>query len=626
MWKTFSDFPTGIQVPVGYYDKDKSAWIPSTDGRIVKIVGITDGIADLDTDGDNIADNDPALGITLAERTQLAATYPVGKSLQRVPVDHFSTYDFNFGTSLAPGSTPPKLEQPKSDKLDDPCLASGSIIECENQTLGETLGLTGTPFSLNYRSDRALGRKVANILHIPLSDSTVPSPLQRIELEISIAGRVITQSFPATPNQNYTFIWDGLDVYGRRVSGLQKVRVRIGYVYPNFYILPPALVASFGSVSGQIIPGYTPPSLQSTVLWQEYTSYIGQDDARESAQAAWELNVHHRYDPVSRTLYQGDGSQHSILSAIVSNVITTVAGNGTEGFSGDGGPATQAQLRWSSGIAVAADGSLYISDVGNYRIRRVGPDGIIATVAGNGTRGFSGDGGPATQAQLEWSIRDIAVAADGSLYISDYDNRRIRRVGPDGIITTVAGNGTYGSRGDGGPATQASLVPERIAVAADGSLYIGDNIRHVIRRVDPDGIITTVAGNGTYGSSGDGGPATQAQLVPGGVAVAADGSLYICDIYYHRIRRVGPDGIITTVAGNGTEGFSGDGGPATQAQIGWPSGIAATADGSLYISDSDNHRIRRVGPDGIITTVVGNGTAGFSGDGGPPTQAQLDNP
>ncbi|MBL1263404.1 PKD domain-containing protein [Methylomicrobium sp. RS1] len=478
----FLGFPTGIQVPVGYYDKDKSAWIPAPDGRIVKIVGIAGGLADLDTDGDSVADNNPALGVTQVERAQLAAIYAVGKSLQRVPVDHFSTYDLNYGTSPAPGSPPPQQKPPKPDKLDAPCLADGSIIECENQTLGETLGITGTPFSLNYRSDRVLGRKGSNTIQIPLSGATVSSTLQRIDLELSIAGRIINQSFPAAPNQSHTFTWDGLDVYGRTVSGEQALQIRIGYVYPAFYNLPPNLAASFGTVSGQRIPGDI-AARQPVILWQTYISRVSQHDARQSAQAGWEISVHHRYDhPLSQILYQGDGSQRSIGTSI-KNVINTVAGE-KYGFKGDGGPATQAWLRNPWGIAVAAEGSLYISEFSNQRIRRVDPNGIITTVAGNGTGGFSGDGGPATQAQLKnpWGI---AVAADGSLYISDSDNNRIRRVDPNGIITTLAGNGTYGFGGDGGPATQVSLdYVSDIAVGADERLYISDG-NYRIRRASP---------------------------------------------------------------------------------------------------------------------------------------------
>src|SRR5262249_8824576 len=215
------------------------------------------------------------------------------------------------------------------------------------------------------------------------------------------------------------------------------------------------------------------------------------------------------------------------------------AGNGSYGFSGDGGPATQAQLGFPAKVAVAPDGSLYIADLLN--IRRVGPDGLITTAAGNGTFGYSGDGGPALQAQLRFPI-GVAVAPDGSLYIADTYNNRIRRVAPDGLITTVAGNGTNGSGGDGGPAIQAQLnEPFGIAVGPDGSLYIAERQNSRIRRVSPDGIITTIVGDGTFGYSGDSGPAFQAHLdSPYDVAIGPDGSLYIADVGNNRIRRVEP--------------------------------------------------------------------------------------
>ncbi|MCP4664722.1 MAG: hypothetical protein GY849_00010, partial [Deltaproteobacteria bacterium] len=183
------------------------------------------------------------------------------------------------------------------------------------------------------------------------------------------------------------------------------------------------------------------------------------------------------------------------------------------GYSGDGGPATDASLNEPWGVAVSADGSLYIADQYNHRIRKVGSDGIITTVAGNGSRGYSGDGGPATDASLNepWGV---AVTTDGSLYITDYLNNRTRKVGTDGIITTVAGNGSYGDSGDGGPATNASLqAPVGVAVAADGSLYItAGTTNSPIRKVGSGGIITTAAGAGRHGYSGDGGPATDASL------------------------------------------------------------------------------------------------------------------
>ena len=300
------------------------------------------------------------------------------------------------------------------------------------------------------------------------------------------------------------------------------------------------------------------------------------------------------------------------------NNIFTVTGT-SAGLSGDGGPATAAQLANPSGVAPTADGGYLIADASNNRIRRVSPGGTITTVAGT-SAGLSGDGGPATAAQLNFPA-GVAPTADGGYLIADLSNNRIRRVSPGGTITTVAGT-SAGLSGDGGPATAAQLSgPFGVAPTADGGYLIADQSNNRIRRVSPGGTITTVAGT-TQGLSGDGGPATAAQLGgPTGVAPTADGGFLIADFGNHRIRRVSPGGTITTVAGT-TNGPSGDGGPATAAQLANPSGVAPTADGGFLIADFGNNRIRRVSPEGTITTVAGT-SAGLSGDGGPATAAQL---
>jgi sugar lactone lactonase YvrE len=326
-------------------------------------------------------------------------------------------------------------------------------------------------------------------------------------------------------------------------------------------------------------------------------------------------------------LFIADGIHERIRRVNTSGSITTVAGNGTFGFSGDGGPATSASLANPSGVAVDGAGNLFIADFANHRIRRVNAAGTITTVAGNGTIGFSGDGGPATSASLRNPL-GVAVDGAGNLFIADFIDQRIRRVNTAGTITTVAGNGASGFSGDGGPATSANLAyPIGVAVDGAGKLFIADWFNERIRRVDAAGTITTVAGNGTFGFGGDGGPATSASLrEPLGVAVDAAGNLLIADTSNQRIRRVDPAGTIMTVAGNGTFGFSGDGGPATSGSLSFPAGLAVDGAGNLFIADTLNHRIRRVDAAGTITTVAGNGTLGFSGDGGPATSASLWNP
>jgi len=306
-------------------------------------------------------------------------------------------------------------------------------------------------------------------------------------------------------------------------------------------------------------------------------------------------------------------------------IITTAAGTGGPGFSGDGGPATSVKLSTPTGVAIDAAGNLFIADADDHRIRQVAPGGNISTVAGTGTAGFFGDDGLATTAQLQ-TPTGVAVDAAGNLFIADADNNRIRRVAADtGIITTVAGTGRAGFSGDGGLATAAQLqTPTGIAVDAAGDLFIADAANNRIRRVAADGIITTFTGTGVAGFSGDEGAATAAELnFPYYVALDAAGNLYIADQGNFRIRQVAADGIITTVAGTGHAGFSGDGDSATSARLSVPYGVALDAAGNLYIADQGNFRIRRVAADGIITTVAGTGTHGFSGDGGPATNAQL---
>jgi hypothetical protein len=321
----------------------------------------------------------------------------------------------------------------------------------------------------------------------------------------------------------------------------------------------------------------------------------------------------------------------ALASAVCGQIITTVAGNGTGAFSGDGGPATAASLWLPLNVAVDGSGNFFIADAENHRVRRVDAStGIITTAAGNGAQGFSGDGGSATAASLYFPW-DVALDNAGKLFIVDSFNNRIRRVDANsGIITTVAGNGAQGFSGDGGPATAASLFrPQSVALDSSGNLFIADSSNSRIRKVNAStGIITTVAGNGTFGFSGDGGPATAASMWgPASVALDSSGNLFFSDIENHRIRRVAAStGIITTVAGTGTSGYSGDGGPATAASF-TDTLVAIDGSGNLFIPDKYNYRVRRVDAStGIITTVAGTGTSGYSGDGGPATAAALNQP
>jgi trimeric autotransporter adhesin len=320
-----------------------------------------------------------------------------------------------------------------------------------------------------------------------------------------------------------------------------------------------------------------------------------------------------------------NGRVREVLAGAATMV--TVAGNGMGSYPGDNQGAQHAELVNPAGIAVDAAGNIYIAEESGARVRMVNPAGVITTVAGNGVPGFPGDGGPATSASLSQPT-DVAVDAAGNLYIADPNNQRIRMVSATtGDITTIAGDGTYGYGGDGdpGPATKAEFRnPEGIAFDAAGNLYIADSGNCRIRKMTPTGAITTVAGNGQQGFYGDGGAATAAKLlIPAAVRLDGMGNLYISDTNNQRIRKVTPSGTISTVAGNGTTGFFADGGPAILAALNRPIGMAVDAAGNLYIADSSNYRVRRVSPAGAITTVAGNGTFGFAGDGGDAMAAEL---
>jgi streptogramin lyase len=313
----------------------------------------------------------------------------------------------------------------------------------------------------------------------------------------------------------------------------------------------------------------------------------------------------------------------------LSQNINTVAGIGTGDHTGDGGPATNAELTSPYGIAVDGAGNLFLTDPSDYIIRKVATNGIITTVAGDGIDDYFGDGGPATNAAIGYPL-SMAVDKAGNIYISDTDYAHVRKVSTNGIITTVAGNGSYGSAGDGGAATAAELGdPRGLAVDSAGNLFISDNYENRIRKVDTNGIISTVAGNGDANFYGDGSAATNAALNgPTGVAVDSAGNLFIADNLNNRIRKVAANGIITTIAGNGTSGFLGDGGPATNAALKLTEfcGVAVDPAGNLFVADVDNNCIRRISPNGLISTVSGNVTNGFAGDGASAADAALAGP
>ncbi len=622
----FLGIPVGTQVPVGFYDRTLGSWIAAPDGRVVKVLSVTGGLANLDTDGNGAADNAAVLatlGITDDELRQIASLYPSGKTLWRAALTHFSPADFNYSYICQGACEPPKQGPSTSASLipPGPCnnVTTGSIIECQSQTLRETVSVAGTSFSLNYGSNRVRGRKDNVTLTIPLSGPVVPLGVKRIDLAISIAGQAIQRTFDNSANQEFTYAWEGQDAYGRVPQGEQSARVNVDYVYDAAYAAPPQQPSTFGLPGTEPIPGV--PARIERIVFASWVISLGTWDARAQGLGGWTLNIHHAYDPMVKKLYLGDGTVRGTvdMNKVIFNHPTPTSPS------------------WPFGIAATPDGAVYYSDSWKHQVYRVEPDGTGTRIAGAAcyyepcSLGYSGDGVRAVDALLNYPS-GVAVDGDNNVYISDLANCRVRRVDRNGIITTVAGTGAMDYNGDNIPATQAMLYsPRGLAIGPDGSLYIADDGTHRIRRVGLDGIITTVAGTGTRPSQGafggDGGLATQASLnAPWGLGFDSNGNLYIADIGNHRIRRVSPDGIITTVAGSGQADYNGDGGPALLATLNYPTDVAVGKDGSLYIADAGNDSIRRVGSDEIITTVAGSGVHGYGGDGGPAAAARFGQP
>jgi len=563
--ENFLGFPVGGTVPVGYYDRTLAAWVASANGRVIGMLSITNGLADLDLTGSGsaaTATDLAALGISDAERRELAVLYQPGQSLWRVPISHFTPYDWNWPYFPPVDATPPNEPPPQpADKPEDNSdCQDGSVILCQNQALGEVVPIVGAPLSLRYVSDRVPGHAAGRSITIPLSGPTVPASLKRIELQVAVAGQLFTQTFPAAPNQSYLFTAPGLDAYGRPLQGDAKVTVVIAYVYGTTYALPVADGLAFAQFRyPTILATFLNRATNEYAPRQQYETYLGTLgfwDARGVGLGGWTLNVHHTYDPNSGVLYYGSGKTKRTSASSYGRILSpAVALSTTE-----------------RAFCLGRDdgGNLYLCSFNH--ILKVTPGGAVTTVAGQTFGGFAGDGGPATAAMLS-QPRAVAVDRSGNLYIADTLNNRIRKVDTQGIITTIAGNNgsvCADQSCNNVPGTMASLTgPEGIAVDGEGNVYLADTGVSFIRRIGLDGIITTVAGNGgIFDSSGDGALTSLALRRPQAVAFDNSGNLLIGDTLNDRVVRINPNGSFTEMAG-GTR----------------PIGLAMDQEGSLFVAN-----------------------------------------
>ena len=630
--ENFLGFEVGLPVPVGYYDTFRGVWVPAENGVVVRLLDTDgDGTVDaLDANGDGAADDLDGDGAVSDEADGLgdSAVYPPDATFWRVPVSHFTSWDFNFPAILSedaeepdpPGSPRPDEENERR-RREKNCF--NSYVDSVTRVFHEDIPIPGTGIDLHYASSRVAGYHTR--ITVPASGETVPDSLKQIVVKLDIAGKSYEQVLDPLPGQVAEFAWDGRDHLDRTAYGVAAAHVSIGFVYDLFYAVPADAARAFGLPGGVATDV---PAQQERILWATYRLPVTR--GRGTVATGWTLSPHHEVHLTDPTpLHKGDGT----IETVANLVMERAAGNGDGTLSGDGGPANEAGVPTPGGLTVDGAGNLYITS--SHSVLKVDPGGTIRRIAGAGEWScWLTNNRPATLSGL-YGAGSVAVDKNGNLYIADPGHHCIRKVDENGIITTIAGvglscsSGEKGYGGDAGPAVDALLdSPTGIALDADGNLYIADYYNHRIRRVGTDGIIVTVAGNGTEGFSGNGGPAVEAQLsLPRDVAVDARGNLYILDHGNIRIRRVDPSGTITTVAGTGAEGYTGDGGPATQATLSNELGsIALDAEGSLYIADTNNDCIRKVLPDGTIVTVVGTGELGASADGASPTQAMLYRP
>lgn len=645
----------GTVVPVGFYDRTLARWVPNDNGNVVKILSITSGLADVDTDGDGVADN---AGISAAERQALGTQYVAPKTLWRVPLSHFSPYDFNwpYGMPACNASTPatggpcPNDPGPKirtSSDIENPTCRAGSIIECENQALREKVQLAGTPLTLNYTSTRAPGAYGSRALQIVLPPTYHATRLGT-DVRVTVAGHQHVVSFANSPttcnpslvsdplpaNLNcmpavYEWSWtDTTDAYGRPLSGEYVAEVEVIEVYPALY--------KAGSVFGSTSSGGVINTARDRGTFEvrySFTTKLRAYNAKSAPVGGWWLSAQHRYNPVANVLENGDGTEH----AFQGRSLVPFAGNGTYAgcypltngaCPGDGGPATQASIPYPGGLAVAPNGDVFISTAyanydatvapsyGHIVLRVAKKDGTIQRFAGLPTQQGTGGGQQCGTGDVHSALihcfanpRGLAVEANGAVYVVDATinttiDGSLWRIDPDGMIHRVAGNGT--TFADGVSALDAKFDGTTdVALAPDGTIYMPDFSTNRIRRIGTDGIITTLAGSGSATFSGDNGPAIAAGVPqPASVAVGPEGSVYFTSgISADRIRRVTPDGTITTVAGGGqlTPGFNARLG--TDASLSGLSAIRVAPSNMLYFATS--YGVFSVEPNGAIDMLAG---------------------
>lgn len=637
----FLSLPSGLAMPLGYLNPKTGYWEAYPDGVVIDILSHESGRAVLKIGTDQAATPSELAvhGIDNLELEKLATLYQPGKSIWRVRLNHFSIYDLN-GNGNSPRTNDPS--DPNNNKVVKPVNCKGCEIDVISGNVTEKIDLPGTERSIHFSSRRGGTRAENARATIQYLSEEFPSNLQ-VRISYGIAGKWTNVPAPLIPNATAEIVWDGYDQWGRQVFTEQEAQISITYTQSSFYSFRPynpddpitwasPRERDLDSGGYYDLEPYTAETTYRKSVSLRPPLDLATNWAVKSV-GKWTLDNHHFLDTKSFALYKGNGDVSYFNSR--PKIVRSVAGNGA-GFSGDGGPATAAQFNGIRNLTFDNEGNILVADISNYRIRKIDKlTGIVTTIAGNGSSTFSGDGGPALSAGLSLPV-DLTVDRDGNIYFSDFDAHRVRRIDKiTGIITTIAGTGLAGYSGDGGLAVFAQINGPRSVIAnPDGSIFISEEFSHVIRRIDPSGIIRTFAGTGTAGYSGDGGPALNAEFsFPNYTARDSVGNLYVAQSGSRcAIRKISPTGhTVTTIAGTGTCGNGLDGEPANLVPIGSVAAVAVGLDRRVYFADRTFNRIKMVDELGNLQTVIGTGQSTFNGLGragaltnlGQPTDVEI---
>lgn len=633
----FLNFDVGDLVPVGSYNRNRAQWIPEKNGRVVKLLDTNnDNVADaMDIDGDDLPDLKNGSEPFTDEIIGLIASgdYKPGDTLWRFETDHFTPFDTNWPPKFPPDAVVPQApmpiihgQEPENKECKNPL---NSYVSERSRTFHEDIPIPGTDMTLHYSSH---GITEGTIISIPLTGATIPSSLQKVSIRLWVAGQWKRFTYDAQENLIHEWIWDGRDRFGNRFEHPVRLRILIQYHYIGYYGRSyDEFIDWFGKFpeeASQIASRLDIKKKKFVIL--NINPSVAKENEENYIAKGWTLSNHHSLNPLDPSvLFKGDGSK---VDAFNTNLKYNRIDYGAELTPIEIGsdmppdedmppeddmppgeePLLLALLSSSinpgfsspSGMALDAAGNIYVADTYNNRIKKIDTNGVITTIAGNGGSGsnptdYSDIRVVATESRLYWPM-DVCVDGSGNVYFIDLEAEGeegyIRKISPDGMLSNPLGNYTFENE------DERIRRPEGITLDNNGNILIADKDRHCIRMLDTAGVLTTIAGTGSPGYSGDNGSCLRAELKrPTDVKVDLKGNVYILDRGNYVVRRIDIDGTINTIAGTGYSGTSGDGGPAIAANLNYPTEIELDPQGNLYILE--NAGIRKVNTDGVITSI-----------------------